>query len=288
MPPVTVTCFAMSYFVAFACELTRFFFKLSIRNAIMIGFAVAGLLAHGMFLTTRLRLGGNSPWYFGGIVLSAVLVLAYVVASLRWPKSSVGVFVLPTSLALIGAAHAFPHDSTSDIDSLRVFGIFHGIALLLGVAAVVIGFVAAIMYLIQSYRLKNKLPPRSGFWFPTLERLQLINESALNSSLGLVGIGLVVGVLLNLMNSSRSIPWTDPLVLASSVWLIWLLSVLAFQFVYKAARVGQKVAYQTLGSFVFASLVLAILLMGSSEHTKAADQQVLSADASRQFSEVQL
>ena len=287
MPPVTVTCFAMSYFVAFACELTRFFFKLSIRNAIMIGFAVAGLLAHGMFLTTRLRLGGNSPWYFGGIVLSAVLVLAYVVASLRWPKSSVGVFVLPTSLALIGAAHAFPHDSTSDIDSLRVFGILHGIALLLGVAAVVIGFVAAIMYLIQSYRLKNKLPPRSGFWFPTLERLQLINESALNFSLGLVGIGLVVGVLLNLMSSSRSIPWTDPLVLASSVWLIWLLSVLAFQFVYKAARVGQKVAYQTLGSFVFASLVLAILLMGSSEHTKAADQQVWSADASGRYSEVQ-
>ena len=287
MPPVTVTCFAMSYFVAFACELTRFFFKLSIRNAIMIGFAVAGLLAHGMFLTTRFRLGGNSPWYFGGIVLSAVLVLAYVVASLRWPRSSVGVFVLPTSLALIGAAHAFPHDSTSDIDSLRVFGIFHGIALLLGVAAVVIGFVAAIMYLIQSYRLKNKLPPRSGFWFPTLERLQLINESALNFSLGLVGIGLVVGVLLNLMSSSRSIPWTDPLVLASSVWLIWLLSVLAFQFVYKAARVGQKVAYQTLGSFVFASLVLAILLMGSSEHTKAADQQAWSANASGRYSEVQ-
>ena len=287
MPPVTVTCFAMSYFVAFACELTRFFFKLSIRNAIMIGFAVAGLLAHGMFLTARFRLGGNSPWYFGGIVLSAVLVLAYVVASLRWPKSSVGVFVLPTSLALIGAAHAFPHDSTSDIDSLRVFGILHGIALLLGVAAVVIGFVAAIMYLIQSYRLKNKLPPRSGFWFPTLERLQLINESALNFSLGLVGIGLVVGVLLNLMSSSRSIPWTDPLVLASSVWLIWLLSVLAFQFVYKAARVGQKVAYQTLGNFVFASLVLAILLMGSSEHTKAADQQAWSANASGRYSEVQ-
>ncbi|MFC1758453.1 hypothetical protein ACFL2H_06755 [Planctomycetota bacterium] len=276
MPPVTVTCFALSYCIAFACELTRFFFKLSIRNAIMIGFAIAGLLAHGMFLAARFQVGGNSPWYFGGIVLSAILVMAYVVASIRWPKSSIGVFMLPTSLALIGAAHAFPHDSTNEIDSLRIFGILHGIALLFGVAAVMIGFVAAIMYLIQSYRLKHKLPPRSGFWFPTLERLQRINETALTMSLGLVGIGLVVGALLNLSNSSRSIPWTDPIVLASGVWLVWLLSVVAFQFLYRAARVGQKVAYQTVVSFLFASLVLAILLLGSSEHTKSAVSVAIS------------
>ena len=268
MPPVTVTCFALSYLLAFACELTRFFFKLTIRNAIMIGLAIAGLLAHGMFLTNRFQVGGNSPWYFGGIVLSAILVAAYVVASVRWPKSSVGVFILPTSLALIGAAHAFPHDTTTRIDSLRIFGIMHGIALLFGVAAVVIGFVAAIMYLIQSYRLKHKLPPRAGFWFPSLERLQSVNETALVMSLGLVGIGLVIGILLNLSNASRAVPWTDPLVLGSGVWLIWLISIVAFQFLYKPARVGQKVAYQTVGSFVFASLVLAILLFGSSEHTK--------------------
>ncbi|MCA9214066.1 MAG: hypothetical protein KDB27_13435, partial [Planctomycetales bacterium] len=150
MPPVTVTCFALSYLLVLACELTRFFFRLSIRNAIMIGLAISGLVAHGMFLTIRFQDGGNSPWYFGGISLSAILVVGYVAAVMRRPRSSVGLFVLPTSLVLIAAAHAFPHDSSTKFDSVRVFGILHGIALLFGVAAVVFGFVAAVMYLIQS------------------------------------------------------------------------------------------------------------------------------------------
>lgn len=287
MPSVSVICFACSYLLAFACELTRFFFKLTIRNAIMIGLAIAGLFAHGMFLVSRFQTGGNSPWYFAGLVLSATLVTAYVFSALRWPKSSAGIFILPTALVLIAIAHAFPHDNITNVDTIRVFGILHGIALLFGVAAIVVGFVAAIMYLIQSYRLKHKLPPRAGFWFPSLERLQNVNESALHMSLGLVGIGLVLGIVLNIVTAARALPWTDPLVLGSGVWLLWLLSIVVFRFFYRPARGGQKVAYLTLGSFLFASLVLAILLVGSSEHSKPATDDITACGNRPTLAEIQ-
>ena len=47
-----------------------------------------------------------------------------------------------------------------------------GQLLLAGTVAVSFGFIAGIMYLVQSWRLKHKLPPQAGFKLPSLEWLQ--------------------------------------------------------------------------------------------------------------------
>ena len=52
----------------------------------------------------------------------------------------------------------------------------HGMAILLGTAAVVVGFVAGLLYMLQSYRLKNKIIVTSGLRLPSLEKLQRISE----------------------------------------------------------------------------------------------------------------
>jgi hypothetical protein len=50
---ISVVCFAASYAVALACEASRLLFRSGVRGAAMIAFAVAGLVAHTLFLVWR-------------------------------------------------------------------------------------------------------------------------------------------------------------------------------------------------------------------------------------------
>jgi ABC-type uncharacterized transport system permease subunit len=158
---------------------------------------------------------------------------------------------------LIVVAHLFPSTSRA----VRAWNLLHGLALVAGMALLIIGFTAGLMYLIQSYRLKHKLTAGSTLWLPSLERLQRVNERCLMASVVALGIGLISGILLNLVHSGRGvvIPWSDPAVVASLVWLVWLLAVVLFHTLYRPARQGRKVAYLTIGSILFLSLVLVII-----------------------------
>ena len=147
------------------------------------------------------------------------------------------------------------------------------------------GFVAGIMYLVQSYRLKHKLPPRLGLRLPSLEWLQGANRLSLVASSCLLAAGLLAGVVLNLVKRSAGMPWSDPVVWTSGGLFLWLLAVVLFESLYKPARQGRKVAYLTLASFVFLGLVLGIVLFSPSEHatptnpTESTNESALAPDA---------
>jgi ABC-type uncharacterized transport system permease subunit len=205
-------------------------------------------------------------WLTGCLIFAWILIAAYLAVFWLQRRSTAGLMLLPTSLVLIIAAHLFP----STPRAVQVWNQLHGLALLLGMALVVVGFTAALMYLLQSYRLKHKIPPQPTIWFPSLERLQRINERCLLASVSFLGIGLISGILLNLVRGeggTGNIPWTDPVVLASLVWLIWLLAVVLFHTLYRPARQGRKVAYLTIGSFLFLGCVLAIIWWTPTPHS---------------------
>ncbi len=269
---ISVVCFGASYAIALLLEISRLFVRVAVRTAVMIGFAAAGFVAQTIFLAYQLReqsAGGPLlvTWSTGCLILSWVLVLIYLAVFWLSRKTTAGLLLLPTSLAMIAIAHMFPGTPRA----MRAWNQFHGLSLALGMALVVIGFVAGVMYLIQSYRLKHKMPPRPMFWLPSLEWLERINERCLVTSVGLLGIGLVTGIVLKIRGGSASvIPWSDPVVMASFVWLIWLVLVVLFLTFYRPARQGRKVAYMTVGSFVFLSLVLAIIWWIPSQHTQDA------------------
>jgi CDP-diglyceride synthetase len=122
------------------------------------------------------------------------------------------------------------------------------------------------MYLVQSHRLKRKLPPRQGLRLPSLEWLQNANKRALMVSSWLLAVGLLAGVAMNVVKGHEGMAWTDPVVWTSGMLFIWLVIILAFESLYKSARQGRKVAYLTLASFVFLALVLGIVLVGPSQH----------------------
>ncbi len=267
---ITITCFAASYAITLVLEVSRLVFQATIRNVVMIAFAAAGLFAHTVFLIVHARAemaGGMllplSSWHDFCLLAAWVLVAAYLGLTLRKPQLSVGVFVLPLALALVGVARLLrdaPPFSANEAMSL--WRLIHGSALLLGTVGVALGFATGVMYLIQSYRLKHKLPPNPRFKLPSLEWLQRFNVESLFISTAALAVGLISGVVLNLINRRQSggISWTDPVVLSSGVLFLWLLAVVIFEWVYKPARAGRKVAYLTVASFVFLALVLYFVL----------------------------
>ena len=82
-------------------------------------------------------------------------------------------------------------------------------------------------------------------------------------------LGLVAGIVMNVIKhrgTGQAVPWTDGVVLSSAALLVWLIAATIFEWAYKPAQQGRKVAYLTVASFVFLALVMAILVAGGSQH----------------------
>jgi ABC-type uncharacterized transport system permease subunit len=264
---ISITCFAASYAVSLSLEVSRLFFRASIRFFVIVGFTAAGLLAHTLYLAVRAQSAvagrGIAPlasWYDFCLVAAWVLAAAYLIWCVRRPQNAVGVFLLPLVLALIGLA-VLSRDVTPfpEQTALYAWRLVHSLALMAGTVTVALGFATGLMYLIQSFRLKRKLPPRPGFRLPSLEALQRFNRESLVVSICLIAIGLLAGIAMNLLASAeegRPVSWTNPVVVSSGVLLAWLTAVSIFEAVYKPAWQGKKVAYLTLASFVFLGLAL--------------------------------
>jgi ABC-type uncharacterized transport system permease subunit len=243
----------------------------------MIGFAAAGVLAHTWYLGQRAAANAASPlatpadWCLLAAWLLAVIYLAQAV---YYKRLAIGVFLLPAVLALIGASLYAGSERWAPERASRIWGNIHGAFLLLGTVAVTVGFLSGVMYLVQSYRLKRKLPPSPGFRLPSLEWLERVNSRSLGASALLMGVGFVSGVILN-THKNRTVdayvPWTDPVVISLGLMLLWLVVAELFRLTYPAARRGRKVAYLTVAAFLFLCFTLASLLLFDTDH--GTDQQ---------------
>jgi hypothetical protein len=272
---ISVVCFAASYVVALALEVSRLFFRLPVRLVVMLGFAAAGLFAHSVYLWLRAQAAladGNplSSWHDWYLLAAWILAAVYFGLAASRPQTTVGLFMLPLVLVLIGVAYLFPSDVSFPRERASViWGMIHGLMLLAGTVAVSFGFVAGVMYLIQSWRLKHKVPPQAGFKLPSLEWLQTVNKQSLVYSSMLIAAGLLAGIILNATKSGTAggaVPWTDSVVVSSAALLVWLLAATIFEWWYKPAQQGRKVAYLTVASFLFLAMVMALLVIGGSEH----------------------
>ncbi len=140
---------------------------------------------------------------------------------------------------------------------------------MLAVVAVLVGFVAGLMYLSQSRRLKHKRLSIARLPLPSLEWLQQANSHAIVTSLLMLGIGILSGMVLNLINignEAAKLAWNDPVVLSTWLMFLWLLAAVVAIAVYRPARQGRKVAYLTVASFVFLVIMLAAGLLMDSRH----------------------
>jgi ABC-type uncharacterized transport system permease subunit len=146
---------------------------------------------------------------------------------------------------------------------------FHGIALLLGTVTVSIGFLAGLMYLVQSYALKHSRSSANRLRLPSLEWLERVNARTLGISAVLIALGFASGLVLSLAThrgDAKYILWTDPVVVSLAAMLAWLIAAEIFRLVYPAARSGRKVAYLTLASFVFLVISLTSFTLVDTVH----------------------
>ena len=266
---ISITCFAASYALVWLLELTRILFRVPLRQFLIQGMTLAGLFAHSVYLAIRISnlwnqsgmaLGSWSVWC---LVVAWILVFGYVWTAIRQPKTMIGLFLFPLVLTLIVAAAGQSHgDVLFASDTRTIWNGLHGFALLLGTATAGLGFVFGSMYLVQSSRLKRKLPVSRTFRYPSLEWLHRATEWMLFSSLLLIGGGLLSGLALNEMRRRMGLgrlPFDDPVVWTSAILFAWLAVVLIFYLGYRPAREGRKVAYLVVASFVFLWMELTVV-----------------------------
>jgi ABC-type uncharacterized transport system permease subunit len=270
---VGIICFAASYAIAWALEISRLLFRSGVRGAVMLGFAAAGLLAHTVFLYYRVvnavgaPLSSEKDWF---LVAAWATVVVYLYLALAHKKIPFGVFLLPLALGLI-AAGAFWASTTplAREPASKVWGGIHGVSIMLAAVSILVGFVAGMMYLVQSRRLKHKRLPPGRLHLPSLEWLGRTNSRAIVASWLLLGVGVLSGMILNRINIAEQaarLTWSDPVVMSTWLMFLWLLAAVVAIAVYRPARQGRKVAYLTVASFVFLVIMLATGLLMNSRH----------------------
>jgi ABC-type uncharacterized transport system permease subunit len=269
---ISLTCFAASYGVAWALEVSQVYLRRVARRVAMLGFVVAGLLAHTLYLGYRVVEQQTSPLsstFDWCLVAAWLLIVAYLYLEFYHPKAALGLYMLPLALVLVAAAALADRTPFAAGPASQVWGAMHGIALLLGTLAVMVGFAAGLMYLVQAARLKRKLPVTSTFRLPSLEWLERVNSRAIVVSALMVGVGFVAGIILNILGRDRSqaLPWSDPVIGSSALMLAWLLAAAIFNGFYRPARRGRKVAYLTIVSFVFLVIALAVFVFVDTGHS---------------------
>ena len=266
---ISITCFAASYMVVLAVELVRLYFPRSaVRSTIKVGFAVAGFFAHTVFLYhhTNLSFGQSGLWlgsWFGWSLAGAwLLAAAYLWLVFQKFNSSTGLFLLPMILSLIGWGVWVGSDSLFTADREKtIWSMVHGFSLLLGTAAVALGFVFGVMYLVHARRIKSKTLPAPGqFRLPSLEWLRLQAERSVLVSAIFFGLGLLSGIALNLSTTSEGIviPWKNPVIWSSAALFGWLIFTCLGSKFYRPTRNGRKVAMLVLLSFLFLVIELGI------------------------------
>jgi hypothetical protein len=275
---ISITCFFTSYLVVLVLELLRLLGRIPGRGLLVIVMMVVGLFTHVCYLLLRATeastdtdladAGLLATWSDWSLLLALGLAVCFFILYLRRPDTIVSFFFLPAVMAMIGLAIVLrdlaPFTRT---EAVEVWRSVHALAMMIGSVAVLIGFLAGVMYLVQSRRLKQKRAG-SSFRLPTLESLGRLNRRCLVVSTIAVGIGLLAGVVMNL-NRWGHVGWTDRGVLLSLLLLLWLAAATSLEFFYAPASHGRKAVYLTLASLGF--LILAMIGVLSTSHGQAAE-----------------
>lgn len=253
---VSIFCFAASYGVALALELAHLFSPRPVLRYVGLGFGAAGLLAQLIYLLVQ-PLSLASP--AGSLLfLALILVIFYVYGTLHHQRLAWGLFVLPLILGLIGLAVVQHQPNvTSESGWTGVWGIAHGVLVLLAAVGVCVGFIASVMYLVQLQRLRAKAPPGQGMKLMSLERLEAMNRRAILWSFPLLTAGLLVGVALQVQQDTFLRDWGSAKILSSLG--LWLVFAILLYLRYGIHVRGRQVALLTMVAFA----VLICMLVSS-------------------------
>ena len=259
---VTVICFLGSYLVAFALEVGRLWGRSRASRLVMIGFGVAGFVAHTIYLLNRSQqthlpplLASTYDWM---LVLAWVLVLCYLFLSVTHTELAVGLFLLPVVLLLVASTYFLSQEPNTAMNAERArrnWGMLHASLLVFGIAAGAAGFVSGLMYLFQHRRLKTRHGEHTGLKMPSLARLAQANRWSVMLAFLLLTLGFASGIILALLPGTSTVKLADPAVVTSA--LVWLILAGVFvKLLSHHAPSGRQVAWLTICGCGFLLLTL--------------------------------
>jgi ABC-type transport system involved in cytochrome c biogenesis permease subunit len=245
---ITHFCFGLSYLVAFGLELARLAWPSRGLRWLSLGFGLAGVLSQTVFVAYH-QPTPASP--YGSLLLLAwILAIFYIIGALKPKLTAWSLFSLFVLLNLVWLSFAFLKESKAPIDSWfsghAVWGMVHGGFVLAASVGITAGFLASLLYLVQSYRLKRKLPPISFLGPSSLERLERVNRRSINLALPLLTVGIIMGSI-RLQGQEDGTNWTAVKILATGA--LWLTGMLLVLLRYWVQLPGRRLAWLTILSF---------------------------------------
>jgi hypothetical protein len=166
---------------------------------------------------------------------------------------------LPLLLVLVAVSLFVPKAPLGDASSATIWRLVHGVAMTLGTMLITLGFAMSLMYLIQSWRLKNKRPNRGLLRLPSLEYLQSFGRTCLLASAGCIGFGVLSGAIMNIVQDGR-VHWTDGGIVFSGGLFAWLAFASFVQWHFAKRGIGNATAWMNMLSFLIVGIVIAYVI----------------------------
>ena len=94
---VSETCFTACYALVMVLEISRLFFRVAVRHALVLAITAAGLFAHIVWFCLSARTTTTTPlgsWYGWCMLIALALVFVYLWLRIRYPEKSLGLFLL--------------------------------------------------------------------------------------------------------------------------------------------------------------------------------------------------
>jgi cytochrome c-type biogenesis protein CcsB len=187
-----------AYILATACALTYLVGRRESVSRAAVVLTQLGWVCHTVALVVRGIELGRPPLLSGPELVSVVIWVAVLLelwAERQYQVKVLGAFVLPVVLVL---GLALPSGLRALVlePSIRSAWIWVHVGLaLLGLAALVLNFAGAVMYLLQERQLKAKRPGAVYYRLPSLETLDRLTYRTLSLGFPFLTAGLLLGVL---------------------------------------------------------------------------------------------
>lgn len=196
--------------------------------------------------------------HFALSVASLLAAVVYLGARLRFRVDVVGAFVAPLALTFLLASR-FVVVTAAEVPRLRSAVLpFHVAANLLGVALFTLAFAAAVAYLLQERRLKQKRLDGMLQRMPPLDALDKAEHRFLVAGFPMLTIGIVTG---SLWAHEVEAGGAGEIARAVFGYVSWALFGMVLLLRAAAGWRGRRAAYGTIAGFGFAVLVLLLYLV---------------------------
>jgi cytochrome c-type biogenesis protein CcsB len=184
----------------------------------------AGWVCHTVALVVRGIELGRPPFMTMPEVVSVVIWVAVLLelwAERQYEIKALGAFVLPVVLVLGLALPTGLREFVLAPSHKSAWIWVHVVLALLGLAALVLNFAGAVMYVLQERQLKARRPGAFYYRLPPLETLDRLTYRALTLGFPFLTAGLLLGVLWAGAASGRPLT-LDPLTLFSVImWIVY-------------------------------------------------------------------